>query len=156
MGSLSVLSLVALQVSAPPAASFTDTKTAAAVETQHRAKVDLSTEMRGDIAMARKDYRQAVEHYQSIQPSSHIILNKLGIAYHHLTDLNTAARYYQRAIKAKRDYPEAINNLGAVFYAQKSYRRAVSQYNRALKLRHPICQQPSECCSMDSLIRSTR
>ena len=134
MGSLSVLSLVALQVSAPQAAPFTDTKTAAAVEIQNRAKVDLSTEMRGDIAMARKDYRKAVELYQSIQPSSHIILNKLGIAYHQLTDLNTAAKYYRRAIKAKHDYPEAINNLGAVFYAQKSYRRSVSQYNRALKL----------------------
>ena len=90
--------------------------------------------MRGDIAMARKDYRQAVDHYKSIQPPTHITFNKLGIAYHQLTDLASAAKFYQHAIRAKHDYPEAINNLGAVFYAQKSYRRAVSQYNRALKL----------------------
>ena len=134
MGNLSILSLIALQVSAPQAAPFTETKSATTVETQNRAKVDLSAEMRGDIAMARKDYRQAIDHYKSIQPSSHIILNKLGIAYHQLTDLETAAKFYQSAIKAKRDYPEAINNLGAVFYAKKSYRRSVSQYNRALKL----------------------
>ena len=44
------------------------------------------------------------------------------------------SKRHQRATKAKRDYPEAINNLGAIYYAQKSYRRAVSLYSRALKL----------------------
>jgi tetratricopeptide (TPR) repeat protein len=134
MGSLAVFSLFALQVNSPGATPFTDTKTAAAVEAQSRAKIDLSAEMRGDIAMARKEYRQAVDFYKSVQPPTHILLNKIGIGYHQLTDLQTAARFYRLAIKAKPDYPEAINNLGAIFYAQKSYRRAVGYYSRALKL----------------------
>ena len=134
MGNLALLSLFALQAQAPQVASFTDTKTAAAVENQTRARPEISAEMRGDIAMARKEYRQAIDYYKSVEPPTHITLNKIGIAYHQLTDLPTAAKFYQRAIKLKRDYPEAINNLGAVYYAQKSYRRAVSQYNRALKL----------------------
>ena len=32
------------------------------------------------------------------------------------------------------DYAEAINNLGTIYYGQKSYRRAVSTYKRALHL----------------------
>ena len=134
MGNVAVLSFLALQVNPPAQAPFTDTRTAAAVETQNRTKAELSPEMRGDIAMARKEYRQAIDFYKSIQPPSHLIYNKIGIAYHQLTDMETAVRFYQRAIKAKRDYPEAINNLGAIYYAQKSYRRAVTLYNRALKL----------------------
>jgi len=134
MGNLAVLSLLALQVNPPGLTQqFTETKTAAAVE-QSRPQPDITAEMRGDIAMARKDYRLAIDHYTSIVPESHISYNKIGIAYHQLMELDTAAKFYRRAIKAKRDYPEAINNLGAVYYAQRSYRRAVGQYNRALKL----------------------
>lgn len=134
MGTFAVFSLLALQVNPPVPAPFTDTKTAAAaVEAQSRSKPELAAEMRGDIAMARKEYRQAIDHYKSVQPGTYVTYNKIGIAYHQLTEMDTAARYYERAIKAKRDYPEAINNLGAIFYAQRSYRRAVNQYNRALK-----------------------
>ena len=31
-------------------------------------------------------------------------------------------------------YPEAINNLGTVYYSKKNYRHAVKLYNKALKL----------------------
>ena len=34
----------------------------------------------------------------------------------------------------KQDYVEAINNLGTVYYAKKSNRRAVNWYKKALKL----------------------
>jgi tetratricopeptide (TPR) repeat protein len=131
MGNIAVLWFLVLQATPAP---FTETKTASAVEEQSKTKPDLSPEMRGDIAMARKEYRQAIEFYKSIQPPNHVIHNKIGIAYHQLADMDSAARAYQRAIKAKADYPEAINNLGAVYYAQKGYRRAVNLYNRALKL----------------------
>ncbi|MCS7316481.1 MAG: tetratricopeptide repeat protein, partial [Bryobacterales bacterium] len=43
-------------------------------------------------------------------------------------------RYYERAVKLNPQYAEAINNIGTVYYAQKSYRRAISQYRRALKI----------------------
>ncbi|MFN7924849.1 MAG: tetratricopeptide repeat protein [Bryobacteraceae bacterium] len=94
----------------------------------------LTPESRGDIAMARKDYRGAIDYYKAITPVTHVSLNKMGIAYHQMTDLASAKRHYERAIKMKPDYAEAINNLGTVYYAVKSYRRAVNQYNRALKI----------------------
>ncbi len=94
----------------------------------------LSDEARGDIFMARKMYREAAELYMSVKPQTWIQLNKTGIAYHQMGELDIAKRYYERSIKQKKDYAEALNNLGAVWYAKKSYRRAVSFYRKALAL----------------------
>ncbi len=98
------------------------------------AKPPVSPEMRGDIYMARRMYREAIDVYRSIQPPSAVILNKIGIAYQQLGDLRSAKKMYERAIKLNKKYPEAINNLGTVHYARKSYRRAVSQYKKALAI----------------------
>ncbi len=114
---------------AVPAADVKETGQVPAIE-----KPELLTpEKRGDIYMARKMYREAIEKYQEC-PQSPVILNKIGIAYHQLVQLDTARKYYQRALKADPKYPEAVNNLGTVYYAKKSYRRAVGQYKKALKL----------------------
>ena len=95
----------------------------------------LTPEMRGDIMMARKMFREAVDMYASTGQDTAIIANKIGIAYHQMTELDMARKYYQRAIKLDPKYSEAINNLGTIFYAKKNYRKAVSQYNKALKLK---------------------
>jgi tetratricopeptide (TPR) repeat protein len=94
----------------------------------------LTPEMRGDILMARKMYREAVEKYRECPQSSAIIANKTGIAYHQMLDLDQAKRYYEKAVKLNPDYAEAINNLGTIFYSRKSYRRAISQYKKALRI----------------------
>lgn len=91
-------------------------------------------QMRGDIAMARKMYREAIDYYRAIKPETAIAWNKIGIAYHHLGDMDQAKRAYSRAMKLDPKYAEASNNLGTVYYAQRNYRRAVGQYNKALKL----------------------
>jgi len=96
----------------------------------------LDDEARGDIFMARKMYREAAEVYSRIKPQTAVHLNKTGIAYHQMGDLDMAKRYYERSIKANKKYAEALNNLGAVWYAKKSYRRAVNFYRKALEL-HP-------------------
>lgn len=97
-------------------------------------KPQITPEMRGDIYMARRMYREAIDVYRSIQPPTAVILNKIGIAFQQLGDLQSARKMYERALKLNKNYPEAINNLGTVHYARKSYRRAVSQYKKALKL----------------------
>jgi tetratricopeptide (TPR) repeat protein len=93
----------------------------------------VTPEMRGDIFMARKMYREAVEAYKSAGADNHIMVNKTGIAYHQMMELDTAKKYYEKAVKLRPDYAEALNNLGTVHYAKKSFRRAVNQYKRALK-----------------------
>ena len=94
----------------------------------------VTPELRGDIYMARKMYREAIESYKSGQPENAVLVNKTGIAYHQMMDLDTAKKCYERATKLNKQYPEALNNLGTVYYAKKSYRRAISQYQKALRL----------------------
>jgi tetratricopeptide (TPR) repeat protein len=94
----------------------------------------LTPETRGDIYMARKMYREAIEAFREGSPKDPVLLNKIGIAYHQMLQLDNARKSYEASIKVKPDYVEAINNLGTVYYAKKSFRRAMSWYNRALKL----------------------
>jgi len=94
----------------------------------------LSAETRGDIFMARKMYREAIEAFSEGSPKDAVLRNKIGIANHQMMQLNAARKYYEQAVKLKPNYSEAINNLGTVYYAIKSYRRAISQYKKALKI----------------------
>jgi tetratricopeptide (TPR) repeat protein len=93
----------------------------------------LTPEQRADIFMARKMYREAIETYREA-PETAFLVNKIGIAYHQLTDLNMAARCYQRAIKLDPKFSQAINNLGTIYYSRQSYRRAISQYKKVLRI----------------------
>ena len=94
----------------------------------------LTPEMRGDIFMAEKRYREAAEMYRENAKGSAVILNKTGIAYHQMLQLDLAEKYYRLALRADPKYAEAVNNLGTIYYARKSYRRAVNQYKKALRL----------------------
>ncbi len=96
-------------------------------------KQELTPEMRGDIFMARKMYREAIDVFREGSEKNPVLLNKIGIAYHQMMQLDQARKSYQKALKLKKDYVEAMNNIGTVYYAQKSYRRAISWYNKALK-----------------------
>jgi len=94
----------------------------------------LTPEMRGDIFMAEKRFREAAEIYEQNSKGSAVLLNKTGIAYHQMLQLGLAEKYYRLAVRQDPKYAEAINNLGTVYYARKSYRRAVNQYKKALRL----------------------
>ncbi len=94
----------------------------------------LSAENRGDIYMARKMYREAIDTFREGPAGNPVLLNKIGIAYHQLLQLDNARKSYEQALRLKPDYVEAMNNIGTIYYAKKSYRRALTWYSRALKL----------------------
>jgi tetratricopeptide (TPR) repeat protein len=96
--------------------------------------IPVTVEMKGDILMARKQYREAIETYGQGAAKDAVLRNKMGIAYHQMLDLDHARKCYEDALKIKPNYFEAINNLGTVYYAKKNYRRAISWYNRALRV----------------------
>ena len=76
-------------------------------------------EERGDLDMARKNFREAVDAYQEavhLRPNNAIAWNKMGIAHHQLMELSLAKNCYQKAVKLNPKYAEAINNLGTVYY----------------------------------------
>lgn len=101
-----------------------------------RPTAPITPELRGDIFMARKMYREAIDMYRTA-PRSPVILNKIGIAFHEMLQFNLAKKYYQAAIKEDPHYAEAINNLGTVFYAEKSYKKAIVYYRRSLRYWQP-------------------
>ena len=96
--------------------------------------VVLSPETRGDIFMAEKRYREAAEVYRENAKGSAVMLNKTGIAYHQMLELDIAEKFYRQALRVDSKYAEAVNNLGTVYYARKSYRRAIAQYKKALRI----------------------
>jgi tetratricopeptide (TPR) repeat protein len=95
---------------------------------------NITTEMRGDIFMARKMYREAVDMYLQGRQDSAVTWNKVGIAYHQMMNLEMARKNYEKAFKLNPKYSEAINNLGTFWYARKNYRRSISYYKRALAI----------------------
>ena len=94
----------------------------------------ITQEERGDVYMARKMYREAIEAYEQAPQNSAVVWNKMGIAYHQMIQLDAAMKRYRKAIHLDGKYAEAINNLGTIYYAEKHYSRATGLYKRALKL----------------------
>jgi tetratricopeptide (TPR) repeat protein len=119
---------------APTASSLVDTSRISRPATPEP-KVELTPEARGDVYMARKMYREAIDAYRLGPSDSALTWNKIGIAYHQLLDLKNAQKNYEKAIKMDPKYSEAVNNLGTVHYAHKKYRAAIGRYNAALKLK---------------------
>jgi tetratricopeptide (TPR) repeat protein len=135
VSSLSFVFVTVLSFQSPQAQTANGFRTAIDKTTLADPAKSLSPEVRGDILMARKMYREAIETYQDGPKNSPILANKIGIAYHQLLDLESAKKQYERAAKIDPKYAEAVNNLGTVYYARKSYRRAVGEYKRALRIR---------------------
>ncbi|MGA7525328.1 MAG: tetratricopeptide repeat protein [Acidobacteriaceae bacterium] len=92
----------------------------------------LTPEVRGDLAMIHHQYVAAINFYRQTTQDSAIVWNKLGMAWHHLFAMDEAKRDYEHALRLRPDYPEALNNLGTVYYANKNYKKAVRYYRKAL------------------------
>jgi tetratricopeptide (TPR) repeat protein len=58
----------------------------------------------------------------------------MGVAQLQMRHYREAERSFGRALKKQRDFAEARNNLGAIFYVQKKYSRAIEEYTKAIKL----------------------
>jgi len=97
-----------------------------------------AAEMRADILMARKEYSQAAGAYLQIlvsEPKNAGLMNKVGVAYQQLGDLERSERFYKRSMHADKKFASAANNCGTVEYEKKHYGKAVGFYNKALDLR---------------------
>jgi tetratricopeptide (TPR) repeat protein len=97
-----------------------------------------AAELKGDVFMARKDFDEAVAAYEAIlvtEPKNAQILNKTGVAYQEIGNLNRSERYYRKSMKCDKNFASPINNLGTVEYEKKHYSKAIVLYQRALVLK---------------------
>jgi tetratricopeptide (TPR) repeat protein len=96
-----------------------------------------AAEMRADILMARKEYSDAASAYLQIlatDPKNAPLMNKVGVAYQQLGDLDRSERFYKRAMHADKKFASAANNCGTIEYEKKHYGKAISLYSKALEL----------------------
>jgi tetratricopeptide (TPR) repeat protein len=98
--------------------------------------VALTPMQRGDLYMARKMFREAIDMYRKAMTGAqdYILHNKIGIAYQHMENLGSAKKSYNEALKLNSKYSEARNNLGTLAYERKDFNGAIREYNRALLL----------------------
>jgi tetratricopeptide (TPR) repeat protein len=114
-----------------PSGAASDSRAASNLSPQEAA------ELHADILMARKEYVDAVRAYNEIvksEPRNAQILNKIGIAYQELIDLNRAERYFKKSMHEDKGFVSAINNVGTVEYEKKHYGKAIGYYKKALEL----------------------
>jgi tetratricopeptide (TPR) repeat protein len=97
-----------------------------------------AAEMRGDVFMARKEFTEAIAAYGAIlvsEPKNAQLMNKTGVAYQELGNLNRSEHFYRNAMKCEKMFSSPINNLGTVQYEKRHYGKAIVLYKKALVLR---------------------
>ena len=90
-------------------------------------------EMKADILMARGQFVEAINAYETLPSNSAMVWNKIGMAYHHLFALDEATKAYAKSLELNPRYAPAANNLAAVYYAQHDIAKAEHYYKKALK-----------------------
>ncbi len=105
-------------------------------------------ESRADALRSQKDYVSAANLYKDAlhkTPKNAVLWNKLGMTelvigsgaqgFERTSRFNSARMDFERATKLKKDYADAFNNLGVVYYILGDYRKAIGRYKQALALR---------------------
>lgn len=105
-------------------------------------------EARGDAFRSQKDPASALESYMRAiakNTNNAVLWNKVGMiqlqmgassqGVERARGYGEARRDFERAVKLKKDYAEAVNNLGVVYYQQQDYKKAIGQYKKALAIR---------------------
>jgi tetratricopeptide (TPR) repeat protein len=91
-------------------------------------------ERRGDTLRAEKAYLDALDYYRAAiakEPNNAKLYNKIGINELQMARFGEARRDFEKAIKNDRQFADAYNNLGVIYYLQKKYGKAVKLYEDA-------------------------
>lgn len=126
-------SLLCFVLLACVAASLAETNNPSSSDTSKSIRHPVvSAELKGDTLMARGQFSAALREYLRETNQSAVLLNKIGLAYHHLLAFDQARRYYQQALAINPKFPEALNNLGAIYYGDRNFAQAERIYRQAL------------------------
>jgi tetratricopeptide (TPR) repeat protein len=98
-------------------------------------------EMHADLMMARKEYAEAAQAYQTIlidSPHDTELLNYVGMAYQQLGNDEQAEHFYKLATRADKTAADAYNNLGTVEYGDLRYGKAIKYYRKSIATGHAL------------------
>jgi tetratricopeptide (TPR) repeat protein len=113
--------------------SIAETNDPPTANSSHPRPVAVSPELQGDVLMARGKYAAALKSYEHETNQSAVLLNKIGLAYHHLLAFDQARKYYQQALAINPDFALALNNLAAVYFDDGDFAQAERMYRHALE-----------------------
>lgn len=93
-------------------------------------------EEQGDAFRGQKLYLDSIDYYRAAikKADSAALHNKIGISMLLMRRDAEAKREFERAFHLDKNYPEAYNNLGALYYNGRHYGAAVKEYKKAIKL----------------------
>jgi tetratricopeptide (TPR) repeat protein len=106
---------------------------------------EITLEQRGDIFMARKNYADAADYYYRALKQASLknakVWNKLGIALQQQSKFSNARKAYSNATREDKNFAEAWNNLGTVYFtvatgskSSKNLEKSIKCYRRAIEL----------------------
>jgi tetratricopeptide (TPR) repeat protein len=93
-------------------------------------------EEQGDGFRSQKLYLDSIDYYRAAikKEDSAALHNKVGISLLLLRRDSEARHEFERALHMDKSYPEAYNNLGALYYNGRRFGAAVKEYKKAIKL----------------------
>jgi tetratricopeptide (TPR) repeat protein len=97
-----------------------------------------SLEQKGDELKAEKSFLDALDYYRAAltkKPENALLYNKACITEILMQRFKEASRDCERSIRSDRQYADAYNNLGVVYYEERRAGKAIKQYQKALQLR---------------------
>jgi tetratricopeptide (TPR) repeat protein len=96
----------------------------------------LAYEKQGDLGMAEKEYRAALES----NPYSAMTLNNLGFVQYRQGQLEEALNSYTLAIQSDPQCAQAYNNIGLVHENQNEIEKALTYYKKAININPELYQ----------------
>lgn len=81
------------------------------------------------------EYGKAVEHFQKMlqeEPGDPAVLNKLGVAYVYLKEMDKAQEKFKEAITVDNQFSPAYSNLGNIYQEKRDLQQAKAYYQKAL------------------------
>ncbi len=96
----------------------------------------MQLEGQGDTFRGQKLYLDSIDYYRAAikKADSAALHNKIGISLLLLRRDSEARKEFERAVHMDKNYPEAYNNLGALYYNGHRFGAAVKEYKKAIKL----------------------
>jgi tetratricopeptide (TPR) repeat protein len=95
-------------------------------------------EDQGDTLRSRKLYLDSVDYYRAAikksEANAAVLHNKAGISLLLLGRNKDAKKEFKASMKLDKTYPEAYNNLGALYYNMHRWGSAIKQYKKAIQL----------------------
>lgn len=97
---------------------------------EFRETVEASTDMYVKMEAASKGLSEFKKGLAIYDKDARIYYN-MGVIYYNINQLDSAKIVYDKAIRMKPDYAEALNNLGVIYFNEKKYAEAQSFFKKA-------------------------